>query len=137
MDGVGDFVDRLDAYFGDLDLGDDNVFVVDEASEYVSLEEVRATVQKQAEEYEGLPVFTVTVKDRQFKVFVRPLSEEAQIINKLSSPSCQPIVARFKEYHMYILLYDTGAFWTLIQTLNRWMRNHGQSNHFIDLPEGS
>ena len=113
MDGVGDFVDRIDACFEELDLGDGRVFVVEEGGEYVLGEEIKATVHEMQEEVEGLPVFTVNVRGHDFKVFMKPMSEEAQIIKKLSSPNCQPIVSKFKEYHIHCVLSSDkiDAFW--------------------------
>jgi hypothetical protein len=100
MDGVGDFIERVDAFYNDLKLTDDRVFLVKEGYEYFTLDEISATVKEWNETFETLPVFTVTIRDRLYKVYVEPITAEELILRKLEHPQCQSVVTQFKKYHI-------------------------------------
>lgn len=103
MDRVGTFVDKIHAFYDQLWFTENSVFLIEENREYESIDEVKATITDYEDNLESLPVVTIDVNGKAFRVFVKPMDAEAQIISRLSNPNCGEVVKRFREY---ILCYD-------------------------------
>ena len=105
MDGVGDFVERVRGVYKDLELPEDAAFLVEEGHVYESLSDIQSTIidSQQAATMEGYPMFTIMLdEEKEFKVFLKTapagLSEEEQIVKRLTDKDCQVIVDTFRRY---------------------------------------
>ena len=105
MDGVGDFVERVKSVYKDLDLPEGAAFLVEEGHVYESLSDIQSTIidSQQATTMEGYPMFTIMLdEEKEFKVFLKTapagLSEEEQIVKRLTDKDCQVIVDTFRRY---------------------------------------
>lgn len=95
---IGPFVENVQAFFDMLDINEDSVFLLNEGARYEELEEIKKTIAKPNDQFELWPSFTFVVNDKNFRAFIKPQDEEAQIIGRLISPRCQEIVKKFREY---------------------------------------